>query len=164
MIFSTLLEAGSDTSRTAITQMIAGAATNPKWTETARAHLDEVCGHNAERLPSLQDREQLPYITAIVKETLRWRPFIQTGVPHQLSRDDEYEGYRFPAGTLFTWNAYALALNEDDYADAATFSPDRFLNKDLKSLLKGHWSFGTGRNTPCSRHQRLPRLVLMMMM
>ncbi|KPM39839.1 hypothetical protein AK830_g6731 [Neonectria ditissima] len=145
MIFSTLLEAGSDTSRTAITQMIAGAAAFPEWTATARAHLDEVCGHNAERLPCFADRESLPYITAVVKETLRWRPFIQTGVPHQLTQDDTYEGYRFPAGTLFTWNAYALSLNEADYQNAMRFQPERFLDKDLKSPLKGHWSFGTGR-------------------
>lgn len=144
MIFSTLLEAGSDTSRTAITQMVAGAAAFPEWAATARAHLDEVCGYNAERLPSFADRENLPYITAVVKETLRWRPFIQTGVPHQLTQDDAYEGYRFPAGTLFTWNAYALSLNETDYKDAIRFMPERFLDKDLKSPLKGHWSFGTG--------------------
>ncbi|KAF7552114.1 hypothetical protein G7Z17_g4523 [Cylindrodendrum hubeiense] len=145
MIFSTLLEAGSDTSRTAITQMVAAAAAFPEWAATARAHLDELCGHNAERLPSFEDREKLPYIAAVVKETLRWRPFIQTGVPHQLTQDDVYEGYRFPAGTMFTWNAYALSLNEGDYPDAVRFNPERFLNDDLKSPLKGHWSFGTGR-------------------
>ncbi|KAM5349119.1 hypothetical protein ACJ41O_008942 [Fusarium nematophilum] len=142
MIFSTLLEAGSDTSRTAITQMVAGAAAFPEWTATARAHLDEVCGYNAERLPSFADREKLPYIAAVVKETLRWRPFIQTGVPHELTQDDVYESYRFPAGTMFTWNAYALSLNENDYDDAVRFMPERFLDNDLKGPLKGHWSFG----------------------
>lgn len=143
MIFSTLLEAGSDTSRTAMTQLLAAAAAYPEWVVTARKHLDEVCG-DAERLPSLADRERLPYITAAVKEALRWRPFIQIGQPHTLEKDDTYEGYTFPAGTMFTWNAYSLALNEDDYKDAARFMPERFLNKDLNSPLKGHWSFGAG--------------------
>ena len=147
MTFSTLLEAGSDTSRSAITQMVAGAATYPEWVATARAQLDEVCGHNAERLPSLADRDALPYIWAAAKETLRWRPFIQTGVPHMLSQDDEYDGYRFPAKTQFTWNAYALALNEKDYPDAMKFKPERFLDKDLKNPLKGHWAFGAGMPT-----------------
>lgn len=144
MVLSTLLEAGSDTSRTATTQMIAGAAAYPEWTRKARALLDEVCGANAERLPNLGDREALPYITAAVKEALRWRPFLQTGVPRMLTEDDEYEGYKFPAGTMFTWNAYALSLNENDYPDAARFKPERFMNDDLKNPLKGHWSFGTG--------------------
>lgn len=155
MIYSTLLEAGSDTSRSAITQMIAGAAAFPEWQRTARAHLDEVCGSNAERLPSFADRERLPYISAVVKETLRWRPFIQTGVPRELTQDDTYEGYSFPAGTLFTWNAYALSLNDNDYEDAVRFMPERFLNKDLNNPLKGHWSFGTGSGSRmCGRKDR----------
>ncbi|CZR68763.1 related to cytochrome P450 [Phialocephala subalpina] len=144
-VFSTLLEAGSDTSRNAITQMVAAAAVYPEWVQKARLALDKVCGANAERLPSLSDRDAVPYMTAVVKETLRWRPFIQTGVPHMLTQDDEYEGYKFPAGTMFTWNAYALALNENDYEDPERFMPERFMNKDLKNPLKGHWSFGTGR-------------------
>lgn len=146
MIFSTLLEAGSDTSRTAITQLVAGAAAYPEWAKKAQTLLDQVCGASAERLPSLQDRNALPYMTAAVKEALRWRPFIQTGVPHMLMEDDEYEGYRFPAGTMFTWNAYALALNEKDYPDAERFLPERFMNEDLRNPLKGHWSFGTGKS------------------
>jgi cytochrome P450 len=144
-VFSTLLEAGSDTSRNAITQAVAAMAAYPAWVIKARAMLDEVCGADAERLPSLSDRERLPYITAATKECLRWRPFIQTGVPHMLVQDDEYEGYKFPAGTQFCWNAYAIALNEGDYADPMTFSPERFMDADLNNPLKGHWSFGTGK-------------------
>jgi len=117
----------------------------PEWVKRAQILLDQVCGADAERLPSLKDRDALPYITAAVKEALRWRPFIQTGVPHMLMEDDEYESYRFPAGTMFTWNAYALALNEKDYPDAEKFLPERFMNEDLKNPLKGHWSFGTGK-------------------
>lgn len=143
-IFSTLLEAGSDTSRNAITQSIAAMATYPAWVKKARSLLDEVYGADAERFPSLADRSKLPYITAAVKETLRWRPFIQTGVPHMLAQDDEYEGYKFPAGTQFAWNAYAIALSEDEYEDPMKFEPDRFMNADLNNPLKGHWQFGAG--------------------
>ncbi|KAH8756148.1 cytochrome P450 [Hyaloscypha finlandica] len=84
-VFSTLLEAGSDTSRNAIAQAVAAMAAYPGWVIEARAMLDEVCGVDAERLPSLSDRERLPYITVAAKECLRWRPFIQTGAPHMLA-------------------------------------------------------------------------------
>lgn len=144
MTFTTLIEAGSDTSRTSTIQMVAAAAVYPEWVKTARTYLDEVCGYNAERLPTLADRERLPYITAAVKETFRWRPFIENGMPHELMQDDEYEGYRFPAGTQFTWNAYAIALNESEYPDAMRFRPERFMNDDLNNVMKGHWAFGTG--------------------
>lgn len=54
--------------------MIAGAATYPDWVIRARQQLDEVCGADAERLPGWEDRDRLPYITAVVKECFRWRP------------------------------------------------------------------------------------------
>ncbi|KAH7018804.1 cytochrome P450, partial [Ilyonectria destructans] len=112
--------------------------------EKARALLEEVCGSNAERLPSFADRPELPYITAVMKETLRWRPFLQSGVPRILTQDDKYEGYRFTARTEFNGNAYSIALNEHEYQDPSVFNPDRFMDEDLDKLAKGHWSFGAG--------------------
>jgi hypothetical protein len=51
--------------------MIAGGATYPEWVKKAREQLDEVCGHNGERLPQWSDQDKLPYITAVVKEAFR---------------------------------------------------------------------------------------------
>lgn len=143
-IFGTLIEAGSDTSRIAIGQVIAAAAIYTEWVQKARAELDAVCGSHAERLPGFEDRDSLPYITAATKEALRWRPYLQTGVFRTLTQDDEYEKYKFPAGTIFTWNAWAIALNPEEYEDPEVFKPERFLNEDLNNPLKGHWSFGAG--------------------
>ncbi|KAJ5842201.1 hypothetical protein N7534_012031 [Penicillium rubens] len=145
-VFGSLMEAGSDTSRVTIGQIIAGAICSPDWVVKARRQLDSVCGANAERLPQWEDRSLLPYITAVVKEGFRWRPNIaEIGAPTALTRDDEYEGYRFPKGTIFTWNAWAIALNPDEYEEPERFWPDRFLNDDLDNALKGHWAFGPGR-------------------
>ena len=43
----------------------------------AQRELDEVVGR--ERPPSFEDMPSLPYIRAIVKETLRWRPIAPLG-------------------------------------------------------------------------------------
>ena len=145
----TLIEAGSDTSRVSIGQIIAGAATYPDWVKRAREQLDSICGADAERLPGWDDHDQLPYITAVVKEGFRWRPNIaEIGAPTSLIKDDEYEGYKFPAGTVFTWNAWAIALDEKEYKDPERFMPERFLNADLNNPLKGHWAFGPGKKEP----------------
>ena len=145
-----LMEAGSDTSRMTISQMMAAAVLDKRWVQTARDALDKVCGKNAERLPAFDDRIDLPYITATVKEAFRWRPFAEIGVPHQLIQDDEYEGYKFPAGTLFTWNATAIAMDPREYEQPQRFWPERFLNDDLDQVLKGHWSFGPGKRNSAS--------------
>lgn len=152
-VFGTLMEAGSESSRSTLVQIIAGAATYPDWVPRARAHLDDVCGHNAERLPEWDDRPRLKYISAVVKEGLRWRPNIaEIGAPTMLIKDDEYKGYRFPAGTVFTWNAWAIALSPDEYKEPERFWPERFLDGDEENALKGHWSFGAGRQPFRTRH------------
>lgn len=145
-VFGTLMEAGTDTSRVTLGQIIAGAATHPDWVARARAQLDAVCGGGgAGRLPQWGDRPRLGYISAVVKEGFRWRPNIaEIGAPTMLLRDDEYEGYRFPAGTVFTWNAWAIALDPKEYEDPERFWPERFLNGEEENALKGHWGFGPG--------------------
>ena len=149
-----LMEAGSDTSRMTISQVMAAAAMDGRWVRTAREWLDRVCGsvgdgEDGMRLPEFGDRERLTYITAAVKEGFRWRPFAEIGMPHMLTEDTEYEGYKFPQGTVFTWNSTAIALDEREYEDPERFWPERFMNDDVGNVLKGHWSFGPGRRV-CS--------------
>ena len=45
---------------------------HPEIQDKAHEELDRVVGK--ERLPTMEDRENLPYIDAIVKETLRYHP------------------------------------------------------------------------------------------
>lgn len=74
----------------------------PDVMKRAQAEIDKVVGRG--RLPTFADRERLPYICAIVKEVLRWRPVGPIGLPHQTSQDDTYEGYFIPKGTLVLLN------------------------------------------------------------
>ena len=138
-----LLEAGSDTSRMTMSQLIAAAVLQPDWVERAREQLDRVCG-DAQRLPRFEDKPNLPFITAAVKEGFRWYPFGPIGVPHMMSQDDEYEGYKLPAGTMVTWNMHHLSRSPDEYQDPERFWPERFMDDDLNNPLKGHWAFGAG--------------------
>src|ERR1700753_1213087 len=70
----------------------------------AQEELDEVIGRG--RLPNFSDRENLPYIDAIYKETLRCHPVIPLGIPHSPIIDDEYEGMRIPKGSIVLANAW----------------------------------------------------------
>lgn len=53
----------------------------PDVVRRAQAYIDPVVGH--ERMPTFGDRSKLPYIDAIVKEVLRWRPVASIGVPRR---------------------------------------------------------------------------------
>ena len=49
----------------------------PDVQSKAQAELDTVVGTG--RLPEFEDRQSLPYIEAIMMETLRWRPAVPLG-------------------------------------------------------------------------------------
>lgn len=71
-LFGELMEAGADTTANQILTLILALAKYPKVQEKARKEIDAVCG--TKRAPLFSDFEKLPYINAIVKEGLRWRP------------------------------------------------------------------------------------------
>ena len=49
----------------------------PDVMHKAQAQLDKVVGR--ERLPTFDDWDNLPYIRALVRETMRWRPVAPLG-------------------------------------------------------------------------------------
>lgn len=63
---------------------------------------------------------------------------------HSLIQDDTFEGYHFPAGTVFTWNNWGICTNPNEYEDPERFWPERFLNEDLDKPFKGLLGFGAG--------------------
>lgn len=70
--------------------------------------------------------EHLPYISAIIKEGLRWRPTVPVTPQHRLTQDLEFEGYRHPAGLDFMVNSRAVC--------AGSFLPDRYHSVDTTLL------------------------------
>lgn len=70
----------------------------------------------------------------------------ETGIPHMLIQDDEFEKYKFPAGTIFTWNHWGISNSSNEYQDPERFWPERFLNEDLDKATAGHWGFGAGKS------------------
>jgi len=149
----TMYAAGSDTTVSAIASCILGLLDHPEVLMKARKEIDSVIrpGH----LPDFEDEDSLPYITAIVKETLRWRDVTPIAVPHLLDVDDEYRGYRLPAGSIVIPNSWAMLHNEDVYPDPFRFNPDRFI-KDGKINRAvrdpAHACFGFGRRICPARY------------
>jgi len=101
----------------------------PKVLKKAQAELDRVVGHG--RLPDYSDREDLPYIEAIMKEVLRWNPPLPIAIPTRVTQDDVYRGYFIPEGATIVQNVWAVTRDEKLFPDPETFNPDRYL-KDGK--------------------------------
>jgi cytochrome P450 len=69
-----LVEGGADTTAAQLLTLILALAKNSHVQEKARQDIDRVCG--SERSPQWSDFQRLPYINAIVKEGMRWRPVL----------------------------------------------------------------------------------------
>lgn len=76
----------------------------PNVQAKAQAHLEQVLGKN--QLPRFDDEPSLPYITAIVKEILRWQLVTPLALPHLNTEEDNYKGYTIPAGSVIIANAW----------------------------------------------------------
>ncbi|KAK0199540.1 cytochrome P450 [Desarmillaria ectypa] len=149
----TIYAAGSDTTVSAIATFILGILFNPEAQRKGQAEVDGVL--NQGRLPTFDDEESMPYVTAIVKEVLRWKNVAPIAIPHLLEVDDVYRGYRLPAGSVVVPNTWAILHDEVAYPDPFSFKPDRFMKDgrlDLSVKDPTIAAFGFGRRICPGRH------------
>lgn len=78
--------------------MIMAMATHSDKLRIAQAELDRIIG--PDRNPTLADRDNLPYVHAVVKETLRWHPPLPMDIARSSIQDDYYRGGKHPDLTL----------------------------------------------------------------
>ena len=83
-------------------------ALHPHVVRKAQEELDRVVGN--ERLPEFSDRENLPYISALIKELLRWACPVPIGVPIRVMEDDVYNGCFIPAGATIVENVWYVSF------------------------------------------------------
>jgi len=85
---------------------------HPEVMRRAQAELDDVVD---DRPPTFSDKDNLPYILAVIKEVSRWRPTAPAGVPHRASDDIEYEGHVIPKGTWILDNIWSQSRDRSLY-------------------------------------------------
>ncbi|KAF7357540.1 O-methylsterigmatocystin oxidoreductase [Mycena sanguinolenta] len=142
---------GADTSVSSLASFCLAMALYPEIQKKAQTEIDTVIG--TDRLPEFEDRPSLPYVEALYREVMRWKPATPLGVPHASAEDDIYDGYFIPKGTTVISNIWAMTRDESIYHEPDRFNPDRFftadgkLNKDATIL-----TFGFGRRICPGRH------------
>ncbi|EXJ54110.1 hypothetical protein A1O7_09447 [Cladophialophora yegresii CBS 114405] len=148
----TLFEAGAGTTAAMMMSFVLCMCHHPDWQKKMQDEVDRVIGDS--RMPEYSDIPSLPTCRAVIKEVLRWRPVTAGGVPHELIKDDVYNGFFFPAGTNVHANQWAIHRDPELYPDPETFNPDRWLSPkyptyreplDKFPSLQNYSCFGFGR-------------------
>ncbi|KZT36772.1 cytochrome P450 [Sistotremastrum suecicum HHB10207 ss-3] len=141
--------AGADTTVSSIDSFILAMMLFPEVQKRAQKYIDELL--QGERLPDLEDRDSLPYLSAIVKEALRWQPIVPLGLAHCLAQDDTYRNYHLPADTMIIPNLWKMLRDPDEFPEPEKFKPERFidtqsvppsLRTDVRDPEEMAWGFG----------------------
>lgn len=169
-ISGSLLDAGSDSTASTLYGFILAMLIRPDIQKRGQEEVDRVVGQD--RLPTMEDYDQLPFIRCCIKETLRWMPTVVLGVPHNVTKDDSYLGYQIPKDSTIINNVWsvlgrfsapqsprlivptrAIHMDETRSPEPRLFNPDRF--KDIPSTLyqsvigdvakRDNFVFGAGR-------------------
>ncbi|KAK7040154.1 hypothetical protein VNI00_009960 [Paramarasmius palmivorus] len=124
-VSSTLYAAGLDTICATLGTFFLAMVLYPDVQRKVQDELDGVVGTT--RLPNFNDRERLPYLAAVQKETMRWHPVGPMSIPHMTNADDSYHGYVVPKGATVLTNIWRISRDKSLYRDADVFRPERFL-------------------------------------
>ncbi|XP_059668462.1 cytochrome P450 93A3-like [Cornus florida] len=146
-----IFAAGTDTSAITTEWGLAELINHPNVMEKAIQEIDCVVGKS--RLVEESDIPNLPYLQAIVKETLRLHP---TGplIVRESSEDCTIGDYKIPAKTRLFVNVWALGRDPNHWENPLEFHPERFVDdqegsgKNQLDVRGQHFHllpFGSGR-------------------
>ncbi|KAJ7676990.1 cytochrome P450 [Mycena polygramma] len=152
MVAGNMYVGGADTTVSALGTFFLAMLANPEAQKKAQMEIDFILGDGS--LPDFADEGSLPYVSALVMEVLRWRSVTPIAIPHFLPVEDEYRGYRLPAGSIVIPNAWAMLHNEAMYPDPYAFKPERFLlnGKINPAIRSPDAAFGFGRRICPGKH------------
>ncbi|KAF8510000.1 cytochrome P450 [Hysterangium stoloniferum] len=130
--------AGAGTSLSSLIYIILALALYPEMQLKARDEVDSVVG---DRLPTMADRRDMPYLNAFCEETHRWRPTLPFSVAHTTARDDIYGDFYIPKGSVVIGDAWAMLHDPAVYKNPEAFDPERYLERN-EPLPTAQWGFG----------------------
>ncbi|KAI3837282.1 hypothetical protein MKW92_019274 [Papaver armeniacum] len=154
--------AGTDTASSTVEWAMAELLRNPSKMELAQQELSNIIGKD--RHVEESDIFRLPYLQAIVKETLRLHPPGPFLVPHKAEIDVKFHDFIIPKGTQILVNAWAISRDPTIWTEPSCFRPERFLDSkiDYKGQDFEFIPFGSGRRI-CPGLPLAHRMVHLMM-
>ncbi|KAL2141006.1 hypothetical protein VTI28DRAFT_2974 [Corynascus sepedonium] len=125
----TQLIAGSDTTSNSSCALLFHAVRTPGVVDKLQAELDAAIPAEVD-VPTFDMVRDLPYLSAVVNETLRFHSTSGIGLPRQVPPDGEgihFKGQYFPPGTVLSVPTYSIHHSKEIWGpDADEFRPERW--------------------------------------
>ncbi|CAL5332181.1 unnamed protein product [Camellia sinensis] len=144
-VLMNIFVAGTDTSAATLVWAMTALMKNPKVMKRVQDELRNLIREKG--FVGEDDIQKLPYLKAIVKETMRLYPAAPLLVPRETTQTIKIEGYEIPSKTLVYVNAWAIGRDPEAWDNPEEFLPERFLGSaiDFKGQDFELVPFGAGR-------------------
>ncbi|KAJ5953245.1 benzoate 4-monooxygenase cytochrome P450 [Penicillium verhagenii] len=115
-------------------------------------------------IPTVEASDKLPYLDAIIKETLRLYAPLPASEPRSLPVDTIIDGYKIPANTVVSMSPYTLHRNAEVFPDPLVFKPERWLGEcgDLVEMKKWFWAFSSGGRMCIGLHLAMAEMTTLL--
>ncbi|MFD7827993.1 cytochrome P450 [Kitasatospora sp. NPDC059803] len=151
------LLAGHETTATSLAFALHLLATHPEQRKLAQQEAETVL---AGREPTAADLESLPYITQVLKESMRLYPAAAL-VGRRAVAETVIDGYVIPAGAQVVVSPLVTHRHPAHWPDPERFDPDRFLPEQEKERHRYAWyPFGGGPRACIGQHFAMLESVL----
>ena len=121
-----LFGAGTESTNTTLRWALLYLLHHPDVQLRVQREIDDVIGSS--RMPSMKDKQSMPYTEAVLCEVQRMGDIVPLGAPHCATEDAWVRGYRIPRGTHVVTLLYAAHRDPQVWQDPDTFNPSRFLD------------------------------------
>lgn len=142
-----MFTAGTDTTTSTLEWAMTELLRNPSSLQKVQSELRSVVGGAGKKLEE-DHLEQLPFLKAVIKETLRLHPPLPFLVPHMAMDSCNMLGYYIPKETQILVNVWAIGRDPKTWKDPLKFKPERFLDPNMADFKGHHFEFipfGSGR-------------------
>lgn len=133
-MLSDLWIAGMETTVTTLRWAILAMMKYPHIQKKVHDEIDAVL--SKDKLPSMVDRQSMPYTMATLNEIQRWGNILPINLFHTNDTDFQIANYKIPKGVVVIPQISVLAIDEKVFPSPSEFKPERFLEADGKALAK----------------------------
>ncbi|KAG4029628.1 hypothetical protein MFRU_015g01640 [Monilinia fructicola] len=138
--------AGGETTARTLTFVIYYIHTNPRVLERLLAEITTVMPKSSD-VPSIKTLQELPYLTVVIKETLRISAMITSRLP-LLSPDElQYKEWIIPRKTPVSMTPNRVLHDPAIYPSPSDFRPERWIESDGTSITSDEYFVAFGKGT-----------------
>ncbi|KAJ0415114.1 cytochrome P450 [Aspergillus carlsbadensis] len=118
-----------------------------------------------DKVVSALTADKLPYLDAIIKETLRLFAPLPGTEPRFADTDQVIDGYTIPRGTVVSMSPYTLHRNLAVFKDPLRFNPDRWIDsspEEIAEMRRWFWAFSSGGRMCIGMHLAMAEMTTLL--